>query len=337
MISVIVTVYQQRLSLLPLLYCLRNQECDTPFEVIVCDDGSSQIALDKVMADDTLKCLNLRYIWQWKNGYRAARSKNNGIRCADGDILVFVDGDILVKPDYLQRHLAAHLQCNQLVCNPRRWIVEPSGNRTGKNWRQSEFYRLLRQMTAQRSASLFDDLNKMSHDEDRGAQRAFSRSRAPWMSCIGFSLSIERQECVYFDEQFQGWGPEDREFALRMTFKHGYTVQYRDDIEVYHLNGCSTGREPSSYLPKRHPEIVLFLINMIYFRNLYRNVDLSTLLALMLAYRLDPTNDSWHLRSQCDLYSPEARFQLPKHLDYVENWLLKHDLYPAPPAMTIAT
>jgi glycosyltransferase involved in cell wall biosynthesis len=133
LISIIVTAFEQPDSLTLLLRSLEIQDCECPFEVIVCDDGSSFSVFEKCSGHPGKLRLDLKYIWQPKLGYRASRAKNNGIRCAQGQYLLFLDADIIVKFDFLRAHLSAHIEPSLLICNPRRWIFESSALLSARN------------------------------------------------------------------------------------------------------------------------------------------------------------------------------------------------------------
>ena len=72
------------------------------YEVIVVDNSS---------ADDTLRVLeakarshaNLKFFIQRKRG--AAATRNVGLRESSGDIVLFIDDDILAEPDLIEKHL----------------------------------------------------------------------------------------------------------------------------------------------------------------------------------------------------------------------------------------
>lgn len=300
MISVVITVFEQATSLIPLLHCLYAQKADEKFEILICDDGSGEWGLQNAIQDPVLRELDIRYIWQSKDGHRASRSKNNGLHCARGDIVVMLDGDILVKPDFLSRHRAAHTHPRQIVCNPRKWVVEENeagSNTSGAVQSQAPFLSRLADLARNDRPAMFALLERISLEFDRQSQRDFSRSSSPWMACIGFSFSFDRtaNSCLFFDEMFEGWGPEDREFVLRMVSAHDYEVCYQDDIVVYHLEACSTGRTPFAALPKEHATIVSYLKNMIYFWDSYPAHDLSQLMHLLLYFRLDANTNTWQL------------------------------------------
>jgi GT2 family glycosyltransferase len=65
----------------------------------------------------------LRCIRQENAGPAAAR--NNGFRVATGDIVLFVDDDIIVPSDIIQKHIEAHLShANSVICG-RCPFIEP--------------------------------------------------------------------------------------------------------------------------------------------------------------------------------------------------------------------
>jgi glycosyltransferase involved in cell wall biosynthesis len=332
MLSIIITVFEQAASLEPLLYCLRAQEVDAHFEVLICDDGSSAELFAAIHKRCELSALDLRYIWQSKNGHRAARSKNNGIRCAKGEILVFLDGDILIKPDFLEQHLSARAGPRQIVCNPRRWVIPPglkSSSELAAAQHSSDSRAFLSELTALAKSDtthLFELLNRVSIDVDRHGQEKLSLSSTPWMACVGFSFSIDKSAGIYFDENFEGWGPEDREFTLRMVKSHGYTVSFRPGIDVFHLEACSTGRPLFSLLPRSPANIVSFLRNMVYFRALYPNEDLSYLMTALMVYHLDPSEQYWELEPDLNGPGKFTPTDLCSKISAVEGWLRARSL-----------
>jgi glycosyltransferase involved in cell wall biosynthesis len=220
MLSVIITTYEQSKSLGLLLQSLKVQDVRVPFEILICDDGSSMIT-HEVVSKPMFADLDIRYLWQPDRGHRTSRSKNNGIRCAKGDILVFLDADILVNRDFLRKHAEAHVARRSLVCNPRRWVMNQDVLQAQRCERESvgacsfekdyglQGYDISRVFEVQWNGSV---------EVERDYQRAVSLCTATaWLSCMGFSFSVTRETEVLFDETFEGWGPEDREFALRLV------------------------------------------------------------------------------------------------------------------------
>jgi len=330
LLSIIVTAFEQERSVALLLASISTQDFPHPFEVIVCDDGSSQGMPETIRKYSST--LDLRYIWQSKHGYRAARSKNNGIRCAQGQILLFLDGDVLLPPGYLASQMAARTHANLLVCNPRRWLlgtenVDLSGLKAKIASAApivQDLLTLYQQHPEDRSR--VSQMEAMSVDIDRSVQRKYAASDTPWMACIGFSLSVDNQPDVFFDENFQGWGPEDRELALRLTLNHGYSVQYQDDFHVLHLENYSTGRPRMSGIPTEHEQIVDLLHNTVYLQDRYSHKDLSDLTRIVLSYELDLDTNHWRVQTsqETDGQADTARDRLTHKLQMVKDWLSRN-------------
>ena len=96
MISVIVAIYNIEKYVKKCIESLLNQDIDTEYEIIAVDDGSS---------DSSLKILNefkneRLVIYSKENGGQAS-ARNFGIQRANGNYIVFVDGDDYVRNDYL--------------------------------------------------------------------------------------------------------------------------------------------------------------------------------------------------------------------------------------------
>lgn len=103
--SIVLTTYNRAATLAQTLPTVLAQVLDGPFEVIVVDDGSN---------DETASLLkrfaashpNLRVFSQPNQGQPAAR--NLALRNATGEIVLFLDDDILCPPTLLAEHLALH-------------------------------------------------------------------------------------------------------------------------------------------------------------------------------------------------------------------------------------
>src|SRR5437660_2634257 len=77
-------------------------------EIVVVDDGSTDST-----AATAGGFARVRYVRQPNRGVAIAR--NNGARLVTGDVLMFVDDDIVVAPDNLTRHLAVREQYGECI------------------------------------------------------------------------------------------------------------------------------------------------------------------------------------------------------------------------------
>ena len=96
-INVIIPTYNRKETLGKTLNSLKYQTMPfEQFEVIIVDDGSTEPS-DEVIQETYP--FHLRYIRQENQGDAAAR--NLGAQISQAEILIFIDDDILVEPDYL--------------------------------------------------------------------------------------------------------------------------------------------------------------------------------------------------------------------------------------------
>ena len=110
-VSVIIPTYNRKDMLRDTLHSLARQTYPKDyFEVIVVDDGSTdgtQESMEKTFP------FTLRYFRQSNQGATAAR--NLAARQSQADILVFLDDDILLEPDYLIYLISDHATSQQRI------------------------------------------------------------------------------------------------------------------------------------------------------------------------------------------------------------------------------
>ena len=98
-VSVVIPYYNAPRQLQLVLTGLRLQRYPTArMEIIVADDGSSQPPSTEAAGE-----LRIRVVRQEDRGFRAAAARNLGAGVADGDVLLFLDGDTVPEPDYVCR------------------------------------------------------------------------------------------------------------------------------------------------------------------------------------------------------------------------------------------
>jgi glycosyltransferase involved in cell wall biosynthesis len=262
MISVIVPVYEEPLLLNLLLNSLSSQDYRGTWELLVSDDGSHSDILSIVRQLSTQHRTDVRYIWQPDLAFRAARARNNAIRCSQGDLLVFVDGDMQVRPDFLSSHASMHEKGSTIVCGTRKW-ENADGTPTTVGQTEAEL------------------------------QEQWYQSPSRWMAPLSCNFSVPKRPEVCFDERFIGWGCEDRELFIRLTQCYGYSVTLVRSIEATHL--VHDGKLPSlnPLLSKDHTGLAQLIRNRLLLKHLHPDVDMTPLLARLRNCFLDPETDNW--------------------------------------------
>jgi len=99
--SVIIPTYNRAERLKIALESLSSQTFEN-FEVLVCDDGSTDQT--KEVVDSFKDKLDITYIWE-ENWGGPARPRNNGIKVAKGEWICFLDSDDWWYPEKLEKSL----------------------------------------------------------------------------------------------------------------------------------------------------------------------------------------------------------------------------------------
>ena len=100
-ISIIVAVYKDIKALDFVVQSLKEQTYKN-FELVIVEDAQNQDMKDYVASID---CMEVKHTFQEDKGVRKSRSQNNGILASTGEYLIFVDGDCILAPNFLESHL----------------------------------------------------------------------------------------------------------------------------------------------------------------------------------------------------------------------------------------
>lgn len=108
-ISVVIPTYNRQAQLIEVLDHLLASDVTSfeDVEIIVVDDGSRESADAVVQPKTVSPPIRLRCLYQKNAGPAAAR--NNGLRAAENDIVLFIDDDVLVSKELLRQHVQAHV------------------------------------------------------------------------------------------------------------------------------------------------------------------------------------------------------------------------------------
>jgi glycosyltransferase involved in cell wall biosynthesis len=125
LVSVVVPAYNDA----PILrQCMARLAAQTlapaAYEIVVVDDGSTDDT-PRVISEAASGRVRVRCVRFDRNRGRSA-ARNAAIRAAGAPLVVFVDSDVLVLPDFLQRHMEIHRSAASPVVGRGPVIVIPS-------------------------------------------------------------------------------------------------------------------------------------------------------------------------------------------------------------------
>ena len=301
--SIIVTTYNQILTLGHILDCLLNQKTEKNFEIILCDDGSTEETFQIFSTRASSAKIPMRYVWQQDRGFRAGQSRNNGIKLSRGEILIFLDGDSIPPLNFVEKHINSHRKDPSLIVAGDRLFCHDYDFVKAGNFRNPQRF--------------IGWLEKHAwvNEQERNYREGWLQSENPWKAGFASNMSIRRSPEVCFDDNFLGWGIEDWEFVYRMS-RSGKKFHFAKDIIVYHLD--IKNAIFNAFRNNNHEEMVLFARNALYFIDKYP--DDSSLRECTIAFRhyeLDNKNNRWY-------WDKTVNYSVEEGIKRLREWLLRN-------------
>jgi glycosyltransferase involved in cell wall biosynthesis len=226
--SVVVPTFNSSALLDRCLLTFRAQKLTSAdsLEVLVVDDGStdqtSEVVRRHVVADSRFRYL---HVPRTASSSRSA-ARNRGAQEATGDILIFIDGDQLAPPTFIDRHLR-HYQstsARKAVIGFRKYLRTPEAfNESFLDDGGEEFLGGII-----KSDIRLDLLSRLSHPG--------GDLKTAWHLFFTCNVSVPRadfERAGGFNEEFRGWGLEDSELGYRLD-RSGSQIVFDDENFVYH-------------------------------------------------------------------------------------------------------
>ena len=217
-----------------------------PVEVIIVDDGSDY-GTDRYIASLS-ETETVNYVKLSRGG--RSRARNAGILKSFGDLLIFVDDDVILSKDFVNKHMRAQKEMpgihHGLIYELPiyTFFSDPGGGHPEEN---STY-----QVSDRRTSSfalhgniedILQKVNKLKKISDFESilQHIYSNenlSRYRWFGFTGGNVSIPRVflENMLFDPDFHlNWGCEDFELGYRLH-KLSIPFFYLNEAYCYHLS-----------------------------------------------------------------------------------------------------
>lgn len=181
-----------------------------PGEIIIADDGSGPATRQVVDRFKTVSPIPVKHIWHEDQGFRLAAIRNKAIAAASGDYIVQIDGDILLHTYFIADHL--------------RFAKRKSFVRASRIYLNDDLSKEL----------LLLKQSKVSI-RNKGVTNKTSGIRLPFLWSFfetnyknkgleryeihGCNMAFWKEDAIAingYNEDFTGWGLEDKEFVVRM-------------------------------------------------------------------------------------------------------------------------
>lgn len=214
LISVIVATYNRPDALSLVLQSLLNQTDDS-YEILIADDGSTQETFSLVENFQLFAKPKIHHVWQPDDGFRLSRIRNLATQKANGDYLIFLDGDCIAQPDFVAQHrklskpqhmvtgsrILLDKKISERMCSTQNWSFEEFKKSLIINWLSGEINKML---------PLYVKLPPNSARDYR---------KFVWRRIKGCNLACWKEDAISingFDENLTGWGHEDADFVFRL-------------------------------------------------------------------------------------------------------------------------
>ena len=235
-LSVVMPTYDETERLKAALKSLSQQ--DYPHEaiqIIVVDDASPHLDSERLHA--AVAPLQLRLLRNEQNQGRA-RTRNTALRVASGEIVIFLDSDMIVGTNFLRAHAQRHQTHAEAVF---------VGN--------------------VRFASEIPNTSLTRYIEGRGVHRVDEDKPIPFNCFVTGNSSVRRSTLLrvgFFDENLTAYGGEDLELGYRLHLA-GIPLYYASEALSYHYHLRSLeplcrlmqtyGNKSIPILLNKHPEL----------------------------------------------------------------------------------
>lgn len=235
-VSLLLSVYNRKDYLTKCLCSIAHQSI-VPDETILCDDGSSEDIESEAVkfASGEGFPSEIIYVRQEHKGFRLAKNRNNGIKNSSGDLLIFLDSDLLLTKDYVKVMIDNIREGVFLTSYPVRLTKEQSEKITLNEIKDFSFLNMLEKKQVKKIKKQYrKDLFYFYFDY------MLPRAYRVQPKLRGGACAILKKDLIAingYDENYVGWGNEDDNLSRRLYMYglRGYNPSYNDfPIHLWH-------------------------------------------------------------------------------------------------------
>ncbi|MGJ1432785.1 glycosyltransferase family 2 protein [Sphingobacterium spiritivorum] len=208
-VSLIISTYNWPVALSLCLKSILTQST-FPDEILIADDGSGEETAEVIKRYQQIFPFPVIHVWQPDNGFQKTKIWNKTLVRCSGDYIVQIDGDVLLHSCFVEDHIK--------FAKPNSFV------------RASRVY-----MDQEYSAKKISEMSVNVNPFSKGVSNFFSAFRfRPFWSFFetnykvkgnekweihGCNMAFWKKDAIKvngYNEDFVGWGPEDKEFIARL-------------------------------------------------------------------------------------------------------------------------
>ncbi|WP_179295385.1 glycosyltransferase family 2 protein [Bacillus sp. FJAT-45350] len=311
-VSIIIPSYNKYPLNLLTLSSLEIQTFDlSRIEVIFIDDASTDETMK--IKEEYSPSYEFRYIRCEKNIGRA-KARNLGVQVARGTVLLFLDAEMLVAPQFIHAHLRHHEQNPNLIVTGAlelqsiySFILPGFSNEQLHELKQkigsddkvkNEYLKFRRQSEDAIQLLSIADIkhdqlksvsikrSNMEKEITRKFGSSFTNFELPWLAFLSGNVSLTKasfDEAGWYDERFKGYGWEDRELGYRLHKLGKQFVFEKMAISYHQEHPISKGKFQESMKNLRlfqeiHADIDVLVLSLQYMNTRTKYNEINSIL-----------------------------------------------------------
>lgn len=222
--SLLISTYNWPEALELVLLSVKNQSVK-PKEILIADDGSTEITKNLIEDFQKKSAVPILHIWHEDSGFRRSSILNKAIASSTSDYIIQTDGDCILHKDFIKDHLQMRKKNTYLFgsrVNIKEDLLPSLFSR--KKIQFSFFEKGISKRTRNLRIPLFASF--------------YSKSAEISSKLRGCNLSFWRADFVAvngYNENFEGWGREDSELIIRMMNNGVCGRRLRYSGIIYHI------------------------------------------------------------------------------------------------------
>ena len=223
-LTLIITTYNWPKALLLVMESVEHQVI-RPDELIIADDGSGEETRNLINRFKKNSNLNIIHSWQEDTGFRVARSRNKAIVKSTGDYIILIDGDTILHTNFVKDHID-NAEPGFFVQGSRVLVSEKHTKKA------------LAEKKINFSSFSLGLKNRKNSIHSRLLSFIFSNKKNQLRGIKTHNFAFYMKDCLNingFNNEFEGWGREDSEFAARLINSGIKRKNVRFNLIQFHL------------------------------------------------------------------------------------------------------